>query len=136
MPKKVIQDMKSKGVKITRISKKEITPEPKKMQVLDTEDYLNKIEGDIKPNKHILRREPEEKIYSTPRVKKRIEELIGELNAADCESTALVALGVVVRVAVGVEVPGVRGVVFVLRPVPAAVDLEVGNDQRSDGFGW
>lgn len=70
MPKKVIQDMKSKGVKITRISKKEITPEPKKMQVLDTEDYLNKIEGDIKPNKHILRREPEEKIYSTPRVKK------------------------------------------------------------------
>jgi hypothetical protein len=70
MPKKVIQDMKSKGVKITRISKKEVIQEPHKMQVLDTEDYLNRIESDIKPNKHILKREPEEKIYSTPRVKK------------------------------------------------------------------
>lgn len=72
MAKKIIQDMKSKGVKITRISKKEVVsdPEPPKMRVLDTEDFLNKIEEEVKPNKHILRRETEDKIYSTPRVKK------------------------------------------------------------------
>ncbi len=70
MPKKIIQDMKSKGVKITRISKKEISETPTKMKVLDTEDFLNRIEEEVKPSKHILRRETEDKIYSTPRAKK------------------------------------------------------------------
>ncbi len=72
MPKKVIEDIKSKGVKITKISKKEVTNTPSRISVMNTEDFLNKIEEGVKPvsKQHILKRDPEDKIYSTPTVRK------------------------------------------------------------------
>lgn len=69
---------------------------------------------------------------------KRIEELSGEWNQADGNSTAYAALEVVVLEAVAeVAMPGVGSVVFLTGPVPARLQLglEVGKQQGCNGAG-
>ncbi len=68
MAKKVMQDMKSRG--ITQISRGDINIKKELKLTLPKKDLILEVEKDTKPKDHLLQRDFRDKIYSTPQIKK------------------------------------------------------------------